>query len=117
MTLQHVALEVRESAVADELAFWALLGFRRVAPPPALAGRSAWVEHGGTQIHLLYADDPVAPPEGHAAVVVEDFAAMSAALTAAGFDAHPRTPHWGAARAFTRSPAGHRVELMAAPPR
>jgi hypothetical protein len=38
------------------------------------------------------------------------------ALTAAGFPVDRRTAHWGAPRAFTRSPGGHRVEVMAAPP-
>jgi catechol 2,3-dioxygenase-like lactoylglutathione lyase family enzyme len=116
MTLQHVALEVQEEAVPREVEFWGLLGFTPVEPPAALAARTTWVGRGATQIHLLHSDAPVAPPEGHAAVVVDDFDATTAALRAAGFDAHPRTPHWGAARTFTRSPAGHRVELMAAPP-
>jgi catechol 2,3-dioxygenase-like lactoylglutathione lyase family enzyme len=115
--LQHVALETRADDVDAEVAFWALLGFARVAPPGALGdGRTAWVQAGATQIHLLLTDDPVAPPEGHAAVVVDDFAATAAALSQAGFAVEPRTPHWGAARAFVRSPGGHRVELMAAPP-
>jgi hypothetical protein len=37
-------------------------------------------------------------------------------LEAAGFPVEPRPRHWGAARAFVRSPGGHRVEIMAAPP-
>ena len=28
----------------------------------------------------------------------------------------PQTEFWGAARAYLRDPAGHRVEIMAAPP-
>jgi len=116
MTLHHVALEVREEAVEAEVAFWALVGFDRVAPPEALAGRAAWVARGATQIHLLFSDAPVVPPGGHAAVVVEDFDAACTRLAAAGSAVEPRRPHWGAARATVRSPGGHRVELMAAPP-
>ena len=57
------------------------------------------------------------PPQGHAAVVVDDFDATVAALVEAGLTPKERTRHWGAARAFVRSPAGHTVELMAeAPP-
>jgi catechol 2,3-dioxygenase-like lactoylglutathione lyase family enzyme len=55
-------------------------------------------------------------PKGHVAVVAPAFDETVAALRAAGFDPEPRTPHWGAARAYVRTPAGHRVELMAAPP-
>ena len=116
MTLQHVSLEVTRAQVPDELAFWALLGFERVEPPGTLAEVAAWVERDGTQIHLLFADDPVGPAQGHAAVVAEEWDAAIAALRGAGLDARERTRHWGAARAFVRTPAGHVVEVMAAPP-
>jgi catechol 2,3-dioxygenase-like lactoylglutathione lyase family enzyme len=58
----------------------------------------------------------VAAPEGHVAVVVEDYEATLGRVRAAGFepDEHPR--HWGAGRAFVRSPGGHLVELMERPP-
>jgi catechol 2,3-dioxygenase-like lactoylglutathione lyase family enzyme len=98
-----------------------LLGFSRVAPPPSLGESRAWwlqAPDGVTQVHLLFEDDraPVAPPSGHVAVVVDGWIATTAALTAAGFAVEERTPHWGAPRAYTRTPGGHRVELMAAPP-
>jgi catechol 2,3-dioxygenase-like lactoylglutathione lyase family enzyme len=114
--IQHVAIEVREQDVEACARFWALLGFRRIDPPVALAARSAWVQAGGTQVHLLFADEPVVPPEGHVAVVVGDYDATLAALREAGFAPEPRTEHWGSPRAFVRSPAGHRVELMAFAP-
>lgn len=114
--LQHVALETRRDAVAAEVAFWALLGFSEVAPPASLAGRATWLAAGGTQIHLLYADAPVAPPRGHVAVLAPAFDATIALLENAGHPTESRTPHWGAARATVRSPGGHLVELMAAPP-
>lgn len=111
--IQHVALEIGEQSAAACVRFWALLGFEAVAPPPALAARAAWVQAGTTQIHLLFADAPTVPREGHVAVVVADFDATLAALRAAGFDPQERTPYWDSPRAFVRSPAGHRVELMA----
>ena len=114
--LQHVSLETREDDLEAEVAFWALLGFARVEPPATLAGRATWVQHGPTQIHLLHADAPTVPPQGHVAVVAPDFAATTAALRSAGFDPEPREAHWGAERAYVRSPGGHRVEVMAAPP-
>jgi catechol 2,3-dioxygenase-like lactoylglutathione lyase family enzyme len=68
------------------------------------------------QVHLLFADDPVVPPEGHVAVVADDYGATVDRLRRAGFDVVPRTEHWGSPRAFVRSPSGHRVELMATAP-
>jgi catechol 2,3-dioxygenase-like lactoylglutathione lyase family enzyme len=116
MTLQHVSLEVTREQVPAEVEFWALLGFEPVEPPGGLPGSTAWVQRDGTQIHLLFADDPVVPPKGHAAVVAEDWDAAIAALQAAGHDPQERKRHWGAARAFVHTPAGHTVEVMAAAP-
>jgi catechol 2,3-dioxygenase-like lactoylglutathione lyase family enzyme len=116
MTLQHVSLETRPGDTDAEVAFWALLGFARVQPPGELGERSTWVQSGTTQIHLLHADEPVVPPEAHVAVVCAAFEETIEAVAAAGFPVDPHTPYWGAARAFTRSPGGHRVEVMAAPP-
>ncbi|MBA2347625.1 MAG: hypothetical protein H0V81_04950 [Solirubrobacterales bacterium] len=116
MSLHHVALEVREADAGEEVTFWALLGFAEVEPPEALRDRSRWVQRGATQVHLLFSADPVIPPSGHVAVVAEAFAEVGARLAAAGRIPELRTEHWGAPRAFVRSPAGHRVELMHTPP-
>ena len=116
MTLQHVSVEVEPAQVAACVAFYELLGFRPVAPPPSLADRAAWVERDGTQIHLMRRDDPVQLPAGHFAVVVDDYPGTLKRLRAAGFDPEPRDEHWGAPRSFVRDPAGNRVELMSSPP-
>jgi catechol 2,3-dioxygenase-like lactoylglutathione lyase family enzyme len=116
--LQHVALETRESDAPAEVAFWALLGFSAVDPPGALTGRATWVQASdGTQIHLLYASNPVVMPEGHVAVVTPPpFETTIAALEAAGHAPEPRAQHWGVPRSYVRTPAGHLIELMASPP-
>ena len=114
--IQHVALETSRSDADAANAFWRLLGFEPVRPPEALRDRADWLQKDGTQIHLLWSEEPVAPPEGHAAVVVGDYDATLERLRAAGHEIDPRTEHWGAPRAFVRSPGGHRVEVMAAPP-
>jgi catechol 2,3-dioxygenase-like lactoylglutathione lyase family enzyme len=114
--IQHVSLETRPADVEAELGFWALLGFEPVDPPATLAERSAWVQRAGTQVHLLFTEETVVPPEGHVAVVAEPWEAVVTRLEAAGFDVEERPRHWGAARAFVHSPGGHRVEIMAAPP-
>jgi catechol 2,3-dioxygenase-like lactoylglutathione lyase family enzyme len=114
--IQHVSLEVLEADAQACVGFWALLGFEEVTPPGRLGEVSRWVERAGTQIHLLFHDDPLAPPEGHVAVVAPDYDATLERLRSAGFDPDPRTEHWGAPRSFVRCPAGHKVEVMAAPP-
>lgn len=114
--IQHVALEVRREDVAASVEFWALLGFARAQSPASLGARAVWVERAGTQVHLLLADAPVAAPEGHVAVVVEDYEAALERLRAAGHEPDPRPAHWGAPRCFVRCPAGHLVELMSRPP-
>jgi catechol 2,3-dioxygenase-like lactoylglutathione lyase family enzyme len=114
--IQHVALETARSDAEAAEGFWRLLGFEPVDPPQPLRERAAWLQRGPTQVHLVWADQPVAPPEGHTAVVLDDYDAAVEGLRAAGHEVEPRTQHWGAPRAFVRAPGGHRVEIMAAPP-
>ena len=114
--LQHVSLEVGRDQVERCAAFWELLGFARVEPPPALRERATWLEREGTQVHLMYADDPIAPPAGHTAVVAADYDATLDRLRGAGYAPEPRPEHWGAPRCFVRAPGGHRVEVMSRPP-
>jgi catechol 2,3-dioxygenase-like lactoylglutathione lyase family enzyme len=116
VTLQHVSLETRPGDAEAETRFWALLGFARVEPPASLSERSTWLQSGATQIHLLYADDPVAPPKGHVAVACPDYAQTLDALSKAGHEIDERARHWGEPRCYVRSPGGHLVEVMAAPP-
>ncbi len=114
--IQHVALEVRPEAIPACLGFYELLGLQRVEPPPSLSDRAVWVQRGPTQIHLLFVEAPTVLPQGHVAVVVEDYDATLAALAAAGHEAEPRSEHWGSPRALVHDPAGNLVELMAFPP-
>jgi catechol 2,3-dioxygenase-like lactoylglutathione lyase family enzyme len=114
--LQHVTIEMRREDRATAEAFWSVLGFEPVTPPGTLREVSAWLERDGTQIHLLWSDKPVAPPEGHAAVVVDDYDAVVARLRAEDYDVDDRAQQWGVPRSFVRAPGGHRVELMSAPP-
>lgn len=114
--IHHAGLEILRSGADAEVAFWALLGFAEVEPPEGLRERARWVERGGAQIHLLYDEDPVVPGQGHVAVVAADYDEVIARLRAAGHEARPRREYWGAARTQVHTPAGHRVELTAAPP-
>ena len=114
--IHHVTLETRREDVDDAVAFWALLGFERVEPPGRLASIAVWVQRAGTQVHLLFHDDPVAPTRGHTAVVAEAYDDAVARLERAGFECRPSTPDWGSPRSSVISPGGHRVEVMAFPP-
>jgi catechol 2,3-dioxygenase-like lactoylglutathione lyase family enzyme len=117
MSIHHVALETRPQDLDAEIRFWGLLGFEQVEPPETLRERATWVQRGDTQIHLLYAELHVVPPQGHTAVVASDYDGTVAALREAGFAVEDRRQHWGAPRCFVQSPGGHRVEVMARPPR
>jgi catechol 2,3-dioxygenase-like lactoylglutathione lyase family enzyme len=114
--LQHVTLEVRPDQVEACVGFWELLGFRRMTPPPLLRDRFTWVQRDGTHIHLVPVDDPAIPREGHTAVLPDDAEAAVGALRDAGFDPRPGSNAWDAPRWFVLDPAGHRVEVMSAPP-
>jgi catechol 2,3-dioxygenase-like lactoylglutathione lyase family enzyme len=114
--LQHVTLEVRADDVRACVAFWALLGFTEMEPPPLLRDRFTWVEREGTQIHLVPVDAPVPAREGHVAVVADDYEAVSARLVSAGYSLREGSNAWDAPRSFVRDPAGHLVEVMSRPP-
>lgn len=115
--IHHVGLEVHLDALDAEAAFWTLLGWHEVRVPHGIGGPGRWMQRGAQQIHFLLPDDgATVPREGHPALVDGDLEATVARLTAAGFEISERTQYWGARRVFTRSPSGHRVELMSAPP-
>jgi catechol 2,3-dioxygenase-like lactoylglutathione lyase family enzyme len=114
--LQHVSIEIPPDQVEATVEFWKLLGFEPVDSPEALGGHVTWVERAGTQIHLIHTEEASVPVLGHAAVVVDDFAGALERVAAAGHEVAETHELWGARRAFAIAPAGHRVELMAAPP-
>ena len=114
--IHHVGVEVAAEDVERSIEFWELLGFVEVQPPQSLA-EFTWLERGGTQIHLLPAEVPAVPRNGHVAVVAPDFEASYTAIEEAGFEIERRGEHWGSPRAKANVPGGHVVELMAAPPR
>ena len=114
--IHHVTFEVARERWDACAAFYELLGFERVQPPPSLAERAAWMERGGTQVHLMDVEDPVVLPRGHVAVVVADYDRTLEALRAAGHEVEPRREHWGSPRAYVHDPAGNLVELVAFPP-
>jgi hypothetical protein len=114
--LHHIGIEVAPAEIEAAVGFFELIGFALVEPPPTLS-EYTWLERGGTQIHLMPEEEPTVPSPGHLAVVATDFEATVSRLREAGFAVEPKREHWGQPRALAIAPGGHRVELMAAPPR
>jgi catechol 2,3-dioxygenase-like lactoylglutathione lyase family enzyme len=115
--LQHVSIEMPPDQVGAAVEFWRLLDFEPVESPEPLGGYVTWVEHGGTQIHLIHTEAATVPVLGHVAVVVDDFEGALRRVGAAGHEVSETRDLWGARRAFAIGPGGHRVELMeSAPP-
>jgi len=114
--LQHVTLEVRPDEVRRCVDFWLLLGFEEIPAPPALRHEFTWVQRAATQIHLVAVAAPAVAERGHVAVVAPGFEATVRRLAEAGYAPEPGLRAWDADRVFVRDPAGHRVEIMEAPP-
>jgi catechol 2,3-dioxygenase-like lactoylglutathione lyase family enzyme len=113
--IHHATREIPPSKLDRSVEFYGLLGFVPVPVPPGIAGRALWLEHAGTQIHLMPVDG-ASRQTGHVAVVVENYEGTLAALRAAGYEVEPRREHWGSPRSYVRDPAENLVELMAWPP-
>jgi hypothetical protein len=114
--LQHVSIEVPPAETDRMLEFWRIVGFEEVEAPEPLGDSVRWLEREDTQIHLILTEGHTAPLLGHAAVVVPQHAEVKERLREAGFQVEDARQLWGADRAFSIAPGGHRVELMAAPP-
>jgi catechol 2,3-dioxygenase-like lactoylglutathione lyase family enzyme len=114
--IHHVSLEVPPAEVERTVAFWELIGFARTQAPEDIAAFVTWLERPPHQVHLIHAEQATAPVLGHTAIVATDFGTTVESLRDAGFEVEDAQELWGSPRAFALGPAGHRVELMAAPP-
>lgn len=116
LALHHVSIEVPPEDVERTVEFWGILGFERLSAPGAIAEYVTWLERGPNQIHLIHTPAAAVPLLGHPAVVTPDLDATVAGLKGAGFEFEESQQLWGKRRGFAIAPAGHRVELMEAPP-
>jgi catechol 2,3-dioxygenase-like lactoylglutathione lyase family enzyme len=117
--IQHVTREIQASELEPCIAFYRLLGFVPVPVPAGIEGRAVWLEHAGTQIHLMFVGPAAADerrPSGHVGIVVASYPETVERLRAAGHPVQPRREHWGSPRAYVHDPVGNLVELMAWPP-
>lgn len=117
LRFHHVNLGVPVGeADAEESFLVDMLGYRRVAPPPELAGRARWFEgDDGKQIHL--SEDPDHRPAARAHVAIEiggELEELRGRLKRAGqeysiFDGSDVQV------VFCTDPAGNRWELRGSP--
>jgi hypothetical protein len=114
--LHHVSLEVLPEHAQRTARLFELLGFAPVPAPAPIAPVVTWLEHEGTQIHLIHTPSPATPMLGHCAVVAEDFEPAVERLRRAGYEVEEARELWGERRAFALMPGGGRVELMGRPP-
>ncbi len=114
--LHHVSIEVHPDAADRVLEFLGLIGFERIEAPETIAEYVDWVEHEGTQVHLIRTPEPAVQHLGHPAFVAPDFEPTVAAVRGAGFEFEESRQLWGERRGFATLPGGQKVELMAAPP-
>jgi catechol 2,3-dioxygenase-like lactoylglutathione lyase family enzyme len=92
-----------------------LLGFERVPKPPALAARGGcWFARGAVVLHLGVEQDFRPARKAHPALVVDDLAALEAALLAAGVEFRPNADRPTGSGAYADDPFGNRLEFMAA---
>jgi len=107
---------VKPDDVERSTEFFQLVGFSQVSAPEPIESFVTWLDHDGTQVHLIHTPEPTTPVLGHPAVVAADFGAAVNRLREAGFEVVDADELWGERRAFAVMPGGQRVELMAAPP-
>ena len=114
MRLHHVNVVVPLGATGNVIAFYAdALGLRQVAKPTeGVAQSGAWFDiDDRTQVHVSERDGE-RHPQTHFGLVVDDFDAVLARLSAAGASWEDQPPIFGGRRGFTRDPEGNRVEIL-----
>ncbi len=107
--LHHVSLNVDDLATAIDF-YVARLGCSVREDRPDLGFAGAWLDAGGSQVHLIEAP----PPERlgqHLALVVADLDACVAELRAAGVRVSDPVPIATSRQSFCSDPAGNLVEL------
>jgi catechol 2,3-dioxygenase-like lactoylglutathione lyase family enzyme len=99
---------------ADAREFYqGILGIPEATKPPGLAARGGcWFEDGELKVHLGVEKNFAPARKAHPAFIVEDLAALTAALAAAGSPISHDEPLEGYDRIFVDDPFGNRIELI-----
>ncbi|MGB3721773.1 MAG: VOC family protein [Pacificimonas sp.] len=112
--LDHVQLAIPAGGEAKARNFYmGLLSFDEERKPDRLmAGGGAWFVAGRAHLHIGIDPDFSPAKKAHPALLVDDLAALSTRLRAAGHAIEPDDRLPGYDRIFTYDPFGNRVELM-----
>jgi catechol 2,3-dioxygenase-like lactoylglutathione lyase family enzyme len=114
MRLHHVNVVVPPGATAAVVPFYAgVLGLRQASKPTeGVAQTGAWFDIDDTsQVHVSEREGSP-HPQSHFGLVVDDFDAVLARLSAAGAGWEDQPAIFGGRRGFTRDPVGNRIEIL-----
>jgi len=112
LRIDHVQFSIPPGGEAEARRFYVeVLGFHEVPKPEAMRARGGmWFAEG---IHLGLEPDMKPLVKAHAALVVDDLAAIEARLAAAGVTFTEAHDQPGVRRGHIRDPFGNRIELVA----
>jgi catechol 2,3-dioxygenase-like lactoylglutathione lyase family enzyme len=112
--LDHVLLAMPAGKESEARKFYRdILGIPEAVKPPDLAGRGGcWFEDGELKIHLGVEKNFIPARKAHPALLVDDLAALQAALLKAGCPVAHDVPLEGYDRIFVDDPFGNRIELL-----
>ncbi|QQM29439.1 VOC family protein [Martelella lutilitoris] len=113
-SIHHIQLAMPEGREDEARAFYAgVLGVPEVEKPDNLRARGGcWFERGELRIHLGVEQDFRPAKKAHPAFLVDDVAAVAAAVEKAGHVVTPDAPLEGFLRTYVYDPFGNRIELM-----
>jgi catechol 2,3-dioxygenase-like lactoylglutathione lyase family enzyme len=116
--LDHILLAMPAGREADARKFYqGILGIPEAVKPSELAARGGcWFEDGELKVHLGVEKNFAPARKAHPAFLVDDLAALTAALTNAGYAIAHDKPLEGYDRIFVDDPFGNRIELMEVKP-
>jgi catechol 2,3-dioxygenase-like lactoylglutathione lyase family enzyme len=114
LRLGHILLAMPAGREADARKFYQdILGIPEAQKPPDLAARGGcWFEAGELKVHLGVEKNFAPARKAHPAFIVDDLAALTVILEAAGYPIARDLPLEGYDRIFVDDPFGNRIELM-----
>ena len=114
MRIDHVQLCIPRGGEASARAFYGgLLGLREVPkPPPIDTHGGCWFTGPGIDIHLGVEAPFMPARKAHVALLIDDLAALRAALEAAAVEVRDDDADIGVRRFYAFDPFGNRLELV-----
>lgn len=114
--IDHVQLAMPAGQEERARGFYqGLLGMMEIPKPAHVAARGGcWFAGGAARVHLGIESDFRPALKAHPGLLVDDLAALIAALEAAGYPTLEDQPLEGYWRTYVSDPFGNRLELMQA---